>query len=360
MKWIKIPLCVTLLAGCSLFTPKDDMTSSIQMYPTFDSAYPTEQFIRTFLLSEQGLIRTDLLKRRNEYLSESLGLYMLFLVNEGRSDEFAAQVKVLRHYFLHESGMVSWELKGNTMSIEANPTNAWIDDARICRALIRAAETFSTPSYALLAEEIQSALDSYSFVDGLPVDFTDLNTKEVGSRVTLSYLDYDMLNSLSNERVVAAKRLLENAPTDGPFYAKYYDTQHKTYHFDNTINLIDQLYVALRYEQFGLNTTEFFTFLVSELQNGIVYGRYDRRTEQPVVQYESQAVYALVIFYLMERNEMTLATETLEHLYELSVQDDASPYYGGYIDVITKETHSFDNLLPLLAERRIAHGDIAP
>lgn len=50
--------------------------------------------------------------------------------------------------------------------------------------------------------------------------------------------------------------------------------------------------------------------------------------------------------------EEDVAKQLWSQLQTLRVDDSSSPYYGGYIDVLSKDTHMFDNVLPAIAERR--------
>lgn len=341
------------LTGCSNENPP---------LKSYESKFATESFVRKHLLTEEGLIRTNITDRQHEFLSESLGLYLLFLVNQKRKDEFDNQIDIFKRNFLDESDLVSWRLEQTGDAIIASPVNAWIDDARIIHALSKAAEVFNEPSYAKLAEKISTSLATKGVKNGLPVDYVDLTTNETGDVLTLSYLDEAALRYMpsSNHLYLNSKHLLEEAPLQGPFFAKSYSISDQKYHFDDEINMIDQLYVAIRYEQFNLETDVFYNFFKEQFNQGLVYGRYDLDSKEPAVNYESQAVYALAIFYLLERDEREFAETIMEHLKTFMISDSSSEYYGGYIDVSNKETHSFDNLLPLLAEGGLLDGYLIP
>ena len=44
---------------------------------------PTEQFVIEDLMNEQGLIRTDLANQKDVFLSESVGLWLAYLLEKG-------------------------------------------------------------------------------------------------------------------------------------------------------------------------------------------------------------------------------------------------------------------------------------
>ncbi|WP_161568828.1 hypothetical protein [Exiguobacterium sp. SH5S13] len=347
--------CVISLAGCSIDPPK-------QPPQDYDSEFPVETFIRDHLLTAEGLLRTNMTDRDSEFLSESIGLYLLFLVERKRENEFADQIAVLTDHFLDESDLITWKLDRTGDALVASPVNAWIDDARIVHALYEAAQTFDEPEYAELASRISVPLTTVATKQGLPVDYVDLKTNETSDVITLSYLDEAALEWMAPASTLYtnSKNLLLDAPIDGPFFAKAYSITDGTYSFDSELNLIDQVYVALRYEQFDLPTDRFYEFFKMVFDSGPVYGRYDRKTQAPTVDYESQAVYALAVFYLLERDEPEFAEQVMTRLRGLAVQDETAALYGGYVDVKTRHTHSFDNLLPLLAEGRLLDGRLIP
>lgn len=348
-------LCSFVLTACS--------TEQTKVPPQhYDSEFPVETFVREYLLTEDGLIRTNITDRQTEFLSESIGLYLLFLVEQERKDEFADQFAVLREHFLDDSNLVSWRLEDQDGRIIPSPVNAWIDDARIVNALYEAEEVFNEPSYAELADLIAKPLATIATKNELPVDYVDLNTKETADVITLSYLDEAALQWIAPSSTLYAnsKSLLADAPLSGSFFAKAYNVSQQSYMFDEEINMIDQLYVALRYEQFDLPTEYFYSFFKTTFDAGSVYGRYNRTDGTPTVDYESQAVYALAVFYLLERDEREFAERVMKRLRNLAVSDTSSDYYGGHIDVMTRHTHSFDNLLPLLAEGRLLDGYLIP
>lgn len=346
--------CLLVLFGCSNEEPDPPKP--------YESEFPVESFIRKHLLTTEGLIRTNITDRDTEFLSESIGLYLLYLVEQKSEAEFANQIDVFTTFFLDDSDLVSWRIERTDGNMIASPVNAWIDDTRIVHALYEAAEVFNEPSYAKLADRISQPLTTIATKNGLPVDYVDLTTNATGDVLTLSYLDESALHWMapSSELYENSKNLLAEAPLSGPFFAKSYSLADQTYSFDDEINMIDQLYVALRYEQFDLPTDSFYAFFKTAFDTGMVYGRYDRATQAPTVQYESQSVYALAVFYLLERGEREFAVSVMDRLRESAITNPSSDYYGGYIDVPTRDTHAFDNLLPLLAEGGLLDGYLIP
>lgn len=121
--------------------------------------------------------------------------------------------------------------------------------------------------------------------------------------------------------------------------------------------MIDQLYTALHADRAKVNTSAIMKWLKTTFtKEGKLYGRYKLSTLQPAVTYESPSVYALVILYALKQNESEFAKEVYDRMKELQIQDPLKDYYGGYMN--EKDTHSFDNLLPLIAERELFNESV--
>ncbi|RKI98176.1 glycosyl hydrolase lipoprotein, partial [Butyricicoccus sp. 1XD8-22] len=83
-----------------------------------------ENFVKNHLYEANGLLKTDLLKQKNVYLSESIGLWMIYLVEKHDQQEFDKQLEVLKTHFMKDSTLIPWRIVGD----EQASTNALIDD----------------------------------------------------------------------------------------------------------------------------------------------------------------------------------------------------------------------------------------
>ena len=54
----------------------------------------------------------------------------------------------------------------------------------------------------------------------------------------------------------------------------------------------------------------------------------------------------------LEIDDTDFAKKMYVQMKTLQQNDESLPYLGGYIDMGSKNTHTFDNLLALMAERR--------
>lgn len=318
-----------------------------------------EQFVEEHLLQEDGLMRTNLTTETDVYLSESISLWMQYLVKKNDEHAFAKQVDVLETYFLTNSEkiLIPWRLVGS----EAAPANALIDDFRVIAALVEATDEWNQPTYEDLAKAIGEDIVTFNQLEGIFVNHVDLQNGFQGDFLTLSYLDPLAIDYLYEENLLSEKSytlnqgILLNAPVaDSGFFPFTYYPQDETYEFEEEVNLIDQYYVGYYRALWGGDVSDLIAFTEHALAtyDGILYGRFSSETLKPIVDYEGASVYALAVLMSIEAGEDELAKTLYTSMKRLQIQDSESPYDGGYMDEPTMDTHAFDNLLPLLAERR--------
>jgi len=316
---------------------------------------PTEKFVIKEFMDDGGLLRTDLTEQKNIFLSESIGLWLTYLLEKGDQARFKNQVDVMKSDFL-KNNFIVWRLEKKKQA----SVNALIDDLRIIRVLFEAGEKWKIPHYIQLGNELGKNLVRYGMNDGLFVDFVDVQTNEKAKTLTISYIMPSAFNQMQKHELLSQKQvnqqlaILKNAPlAEGGFYPKNYDITSGSYVFDKELHMIDQLYTAYHMASVKEDTT-FFKLWLLDLFNrdGKLYGRYNAQTNQPSVNYESPAVYAMAVRYLLVLDEKTLANQFLERMTSLKNVSTA-----GYIDTHTQATHIFDNLLPLLAEREVENAN---
>ena len=317
---------------------------------------PTEQFIKDYLIAKDGTIRTNFAEkeRGEERLSESIGLWLEYLVAKQDLEEFRKTIQVIEDNFLLPNHTIAWEIQDG----ERATTNALIDDLRIIEALFREGERSDEPYFINLAKNISEAILQYNRKEDHFVDFYDTTYNYANDSLTLSYVNPEAFRYMVSYGLLSTESLnelftfMEKIPLDNGFYPKTYHTSEQVFYYDETINLIDQLYTVIYLERAGINTVEFFNWLKETFyEDDILYGRYDRQTKEPAVQYEAASVYALTIIYSVEKQDDTFASDLYKQMMNLKIQDNDHAYYGGYVELDTTNTHSFDNLLPLIAER---------
>ncbi|GAA0310607.1 endo-1,4-beta-D-glucanase Y [Gracilibacillus halotolerans] len=316
-----------------------------------------EHFIKNHLTEENGLIKNDLLEESHVYLSESIGLWMTYLVEKKDKAEFDLQANLLQDYFMEDNYLISWRL----INTEKASSNALIDDLRIISSLIKASETWGDSKYHKLAMSIAKDVSQYNMVNDNFINHVDIETKYQGDFLTLSYLDPEAIRFLHEEKLITEEQYLKNreiliqAPiSEHGFFPLTYYPDNDEYEFATEVNLIDQYYVGYYRALWDGDVSSLVRFTEETLEkyDNILFGRFSADHKKPTVDYEGASVYALAILMCLEVEEYDLVHTLMESMKGLQISDSYDEYYGGYIDVISLDTHAFDNLLPLLAERK--------
>ncbi|OMP66665.1 hypothetical protein BTO28_11530 [Domibacillus epiphyticus] len=331
--------------------------------------FAVEGFIEKWLKNNNGTIATyiqdgeleddDLVKGR-EALSETLGLWMEYSLLKEDQALFEDAYTQLKRYFLDQNGFVYWKLTESGKKEVS--TNALVDDLRISRALFQAGEKWKDDRYDQTAKKISKYIVKHNLYEMSLTDFYDKKIGDGSKVITLSYIEPDSLKQMEKQGVMDKKLMnsmfgiLKNAPVSGAFFPKSYNVEKKEYQYDQNVNLVDQSLVAYYREKNGYSTKAFNQFVKREIKkHGVIYGQYDRTTGQPIVEYESPAIYAWIILYCLELNDKELAKIMFEEMAKFQTKD--SEYYGGY-SIYKEDTHIFDNLVPLLAEREMYNRKI--
>jgi hypothetical protein len=328
---------------------------------------PGEVFIRSHMVNPDGTLKTRLLPPRDDgagsaredgSLSESLGLWLLYLVEKGDQPLFRQNVDVLKQRFMKPDGWIYWRIGGGKTA-----ANALIDDLRIAEALYLAADKWQSPQWRELANTISRSVIRRQTVGGLFADFYDYESGRASGGLTLSYLAPAVLEKMRLQGLISDSfyqgmlDFLRRLPLRQGFFPYSCEIGTGKYLYHDEINMIDQLYLVYHRAQAGIPSPQVWSFVHGELAGrGILYGRYDARTHAPAVQYQSPAVYALAILSAIELGEDAFARDLYYRMIRLQIRNPDSEVYGGYVD--GNDAHIFDNLLPLLAERRLYNEGI--
>ncbi|CDO04595.1 glycosyl hydrolases family 8 [Oceanobacillus picturae] len=329
----------------------------------------TEQFIVKWLKNDNGTLATyikpdkqldeDLVSGR-EALSESLGLWMRYAIEKEDKKLFDNAYMQLVNHFLKQDGMVYWKLTEKGKSDVY--TNALVDDLRIIAALMDANKNWPNSSYpySKTAEKIAEFLSTYSKSGDVLTDFYDKGMRYNSDYLTLSYIDTAALKQMKGNGLIAGSLyeatvdVLLQAPVINGFFPKSYHATSEQYIYENEVHMIDQALTAYQLSLEGKSSEVFLDFIENELsENGKIYGKYNRQTKVPTVEYESPAVYSLLILYCLEIREKEVADRLYKRMLDFRNVEENDPYYGGY-SVYKQNTHIFDNLLPLLAELNVS------
>lgn len=369
MKRVPVAIIAIFLSVIVLYYvafPKMNQPKPNNNYPIQSGDEPNiELFIKKYLVTDDGTLRTNFENRSGGKLelSESIGLWLEYLAEKGDGAGFELAYEATKDHFQLKNKLIAWRIEGGNRA----DTNALIDDLRIIEALFVMGEKVEREDYINDAIALSKALLNYNQNADFFVDFYDTNHQYANEQLTISYVNYEAISYMEKYGVMKPQVLnktyefLQTLPIENGFYPQTYNNTMKTYAFNEEINLIDQLYITLHVEQAGIQTDMFYDWLSTEFyEKHHLYGRYTADTKEHTVTYESAAVYALAIMYSLERADKQFAKDLHTKLMAMQVRDETSPYNGGFIDEQTITTHSFDNLLSLLAERKLASENIIP
>lgn len=357
-------VAICLLAGVVLFSelfPFDSKKAESVSLPVTSRILPGEEFIRTHMINDDGTLKTNLqphqtgdpnVAQGDEALSESIGLWMLYAVEKGDKQLFDAAVAVLQDKFAI-GGWIYWKISPKPVN-----TNALIDDLRIAEALYKAYDAWQSTEYRDLANQIARSIVEKQVIDDAFTDFYDIRADWTSPVITLSYLKASAMSDmykhgeLSDDLYAKTVQFLRNLPARNGFFPFSYDVQAQTYLYHDEINIIDQLYIVYHRAQIQEPSPEIWAFLKAEFeQRGYLYGRYKMNSKEPAVEFESPAVYGLAILAAIELNDGEFAKDLYYRMIRHQVLNPEGEYFGGY--TYAGDTHIFDNLIPLLAERKM-------
>lgn len=249
----------------------------------------------------------------SQVLSESLGLYLEFLVDENDSVNFQKNFEQLRDKFIIEKeGLlyIQWVINEGTV------VNALIDDVRIISALQKASKVFDKRKYGTLADDLVKSIGEVQQQNGIIVDFYDWEHEQAANRITLSYLTPDFFDLITP--IAENKKLLLEATGVSVFFPEYYDTNQGEYVESEEVHLVDQLLIALNRTELGQTSPTFEKWVKAEWEStGKLRGRYYRTTKKSSVSYESAAVYYYLYEYFSAIEAYELAKEVRSRTIEI-------------------------------------------
>lgn len=331
-------------------------------------SYGTEHFIKKNLTNDNGTLATymretkedeDSVKGR-EALAETLGLWMLYAIKKDDQKLFDSSFENLKEYFLRSDGFVYWKLSENGK--KEVYSNALIDDVRIIYALFQASDKWENKDYKKTAVKISEFTTENNMNKDILTDYYDEKYNLPSNSVTLSYIDPVAIDLMATNNVLPEKTnekmrdVLLEMPLQSSFFPKKYNVERNKYHFDEHIKMVDQSIVALNLARMGASTNEFHQFIAKEFEKEeVIYDVYDLKTQKSLVADESPAVYGFLVMYLLERGDDDLAKKIYDRMNYFKTKKNK--YSGGY-SVYKKNTHIYDNLIPLLAEEEMKDRDL--
>jgi len=276
---------------------------------------------------ETGMIHAYPEQPNTAFLSESVGLYLEYLVQTNRKETFAQFYQAFRKQFLVQRAddvFIKWQLEKDTH------VNALIDDVRIAKSLQHAAEQFKQPAYQALADQLLATISKQQKTNGFYADYFDWSISRPGNRLTLSYLTPAFFEVFANRS--QEKSLLVQAEDGNIFFSEYYDLKKRQLVSQEIVHMVDQLLIALNRQAAGIASPHFDSWLKNEWnQHQKLYGQYSRKQKKPAVSYESLSVYHYLHMYWTKIGEKKMAAEAQQRAEEIASSSLKHAHFFDYI-----------------------------
>lgn len=366
--WIRLITIIALGIGMLIILERKDIpyrrpAITVNSVDYIEYEDLCEQFVRNHLMDENKGIYTNYRPSEetkewstgHEVLSESQGLYMMYLVNRGDKEGFDAILRYVREFLTSEDGMIGWRY--NKENNELAQSNATLDDLRIIKATLLAYKQWVEEDYLAVAYKLASRLYENNVKDGKLYSCYDETYKELTSSIPLCYFDFEALNYLKeidrrwgevyqNSLKIVERGYLGDA---FPFYAFEYDYETKIYKEANTIRMTEGILTVLHLAQVGEHRDETIEWLIKALRDGAIYGEYDKTTGKPINNTESTAIYACIAQVAKVIGDQELYDLAIDKMLLWQIQNSESVLNGAFGNEDTQEVYSYDNLQALLA-----------
>lgn len=302
-----------------------------------DKYFIEDDFFKTNLIdSKQGEIASG-----EDILSESVGLLMLYYLKRDKPEKFDGQVKILKDYFMNKNGLLKWRIR---QGAKQETVNAAIDDLRIVKALVMAAEKWGRDDYQVIAKGFSNKLLRYC-VRGESLMAYDAPDSPEAPFTYYDFMAMEMMGQVNKEwyklAAISREKVLEHQLKGLPFFNDKWFSKEKG--FPTVENLLIMMHLA----EVGIRDTQALIWLKKQLEQHGLYSSYS--IEGKAFNYvESPAIYAItarIALFNGDEELYYLAIERLKNMQNL----DNNQYHGGFIDLKRLSAYSFDQLLSLLA-----------
>lgn len=324
---------------------------------TFDQVKTEiERGLESTLRSPQGLLYTSTTDK--SFLSETIGLEMLWRVMKEDKNGFDKQLALLKKYFISPIGLLYWKL---STTLKPSNANASIDDLRVCKALILAYRKWGDPDYFNTAKTIADGLLKYCVKDYVLLDgaswqkggvYGGVKVTGVTPYITLSYPDLEtmmLLKEINGDWLKVAQRtagivLFGAVLKEGDVYWEYDITKENFFDAgeENLINVFLHLFHLANIGSVPIKNISFWASKI-KTENGIYINGVD----------ENIAVYALAGLAFHYSGFVSEADFCIKRMLDFRLNDGLLGYL---IDGGQTSAWAFDNLLALIAIEMISKG----
>ncbi len=306
-----------------------------------------ESFINRYFI-EDGFFRTNLtdspqgeIASGEDILSESLGLLMLYYLKIDQPEKFDVQVTILSEHFMNYNKLVKCRIR---REIEKKTVNATIDDLRIAKALMMAADKWQRDEYKVIAEELSTHLLTHCIIED---QLRSYDSPE-SPKAPLVYYDLGAMQWLGQFNKewyrladINVDNILNSQVKGLPFY------QDTRFLAENQFPAVENFMIMMHLSEIGIKDPQSLNWLKDQLRQQGLYGSYSIEGK-PLNTIESPAIYAIVARIAQRNHDEELYYLVVNRLKSMQNLED-NEYYGGFIDLNQLSAFSFDQLFSLLA-----------
>ncbi|WP_261805918.1 hypothetical protein [Lapidilactobacillus luobeiensis] len=299
-------------------------------------------FYTNYLANETG----GELATGHELLSESSGLYLRYLAQQGRTKQFSQFYEQTKKTFGQDDQFSYRVSKGKQAAV-----NATVDDLRILRSLYEFQAQTGRQSYQQEIKRLIKGLRQGALKDGRVGDYYDPQTDQGAMTGTLCYFDLKTLGQFETTAQLNAQiEIVQGGfiSTAFPFYQTRYNYRTQTYSATKKINTTESLLTILHLADVGLAQSASLDYLTRLVQTGQLANAYDR-DGQVLDTNQAVANYALALMIGAVTKRADLRNAALQLILTQQIADEQSPLNGGFGDTATLATYSYNNLMVLLA-----------
>jgi len=341
-----------------------DNLSAMIDYLKYGGSYGTEQFITNYLTGNDGGVHVNYLESDAnapsgyDVLSESQGIMMEYAVIKSDKEMFDRYFDFVTTYMLGSNFLAGWMV---TAEDGNSRVNSLVDDFRIYKALYKANQLWG--GYEEMIQNWEENILKYNTSKNRMVDSYDFKSKSKAKRITLCFADFEAMELLQ-ESDPNYEIVYENALTlvqegyiskEFPFYYSWYDYSKSQYQTDD-MNMAEAMNTILNLSKIGAIKEETINWLLKNIENGGIKARYTVSGE--VVKgynYESTAIYAIVVMIAKETGNNQLLTDALSRMELMRVNKKGLELNGSFGVNDGADIYSFDQCMALLAYAATEH-----
>lgn len=306
-----------------------------------------EEFIDKHFIRD-GFMRTNLIETEpgelasgEDFLSESAGLLMLYYLSGDERQKFDVQVNRLMTHFLNGNQLIKWRIR---RELNRETVNSTIDDLRIVKALMMAAERWDRKDYKSIAKKLSAQLLKHCVTENTLTAYDSPNSP----KAPFVYYDFKAMQLMGgfDEKwrrlaTVNMENILSRQVKGLPLYEDHWFAN------DNPFPTVENLMTMMHLSEAGIEDLQSITWLKAQLKRKGLFGSYSI-AGAPLNSVESPAIYAIAAIIAKLNNDAELYYLAVERLKKMQNMEH-NEYYGGFIDLERLSAFSFDQLLSLLA-----------